>query len=785
MSTVALPENKTAAKESTTHNLPSLTESSAHNGPQHPHSNPLPEGEGVSIVAVPDPVSLAYDEPVDRIEFNFGVDRRRVLQTLGAGLLIAVTEPLWAQVNEEDALRREAAQRKGGGKGGVRGGGQPKVAARLHIGADGKVTLLTGKVECGQGSRTEFTEAAAEELRLPVSAITLVMADTALVPNDGLTAGSGSTPNTVPSIRRAAAATRQILIGLAAKGWNVEPSEVEVRDGRVIHTASNRDATYADLASSADAAKAFDDVPAQVEVTPVKSWKVMGVPTPRPNREELVNGKHVYPSDITRPGMLYGKVLRAPSFGLQSKPAKLKSVDLNVAKAMDGVVVTKDGDFVGVAAPTTFRANQALEAIAATAEWEHPSHPDSDQLFEHLEKTARGGVSKNPNADEMAAAAKTVKQDYHVAYIQHCPMEPRSQVAEWEGDKLTVWTASQNPFGVQGELARAFSIPQEKVRVIVPDFGGGFGGKHSGESAIEAARLAKEAGKPVLLHWTRAEEFTWAYFRAAALVKAEASLDSDGNITSWYFVNINPPERSAVDPPYRVGKKFAQMQAAAAPLRHGSYRALSATGNTFARESLMDELAEAAGKDPLEFRLAHLDDPRLRAVLQEATSRFDWTTRRGKNVENVGIGLACGTDKNSVVAACAEVEVDPKSGQISVRHVCEVFEAGAIINPENLRTQVMGGVIMGIGAALREEMKFADGKMLNAAFSKYLVPRFDDVPELDIVLLDKPLPGRPDAPSAGAGETPIIAVAPAIANAVFHATGQRIRQMPIKLTATT
>ncbi len=743
-------------------------------------------GNGISIAAVLDPVALAYDEPVDRIEFSFGVNRRQVLQTLGAGLLIAVTEPLWAQENEEDALRKEAAQRKATGKGGR--GGQPKVAARLHISKDGIVTVLTGKVECGQGSRTEFTEAAAEELHLPVSSIVLLMADTAVVPNDGLTAGSGSTPNTVPAIRRAAAAARQLLVDVACKEWSVDSAEVEVREGKVIHSATNREKTYVDLASADEAIKAFDEpAPARVEVTPVKSWKVMGVPTPRPNRQELVNGKHIYPSDIIRPGMLYGKILRSPIFGLQSKSAKLKSVDVSAAQAMDGVVVVKDGDFVGVAAPTTFKANQALDAIASTAEWEHPWHPDSTELFEHLEKTAKGGVPKNPHTDELAAAAKTIKQDYHVAYIQHCPMEPRSQVAEWEGGKLTVWTASQNPFGVQGELARAFKIPQDqvadKVRVIVPDFGGGFGGKHSGESAIEAARLAKESGKPVLLHWTRAEEFTWAYFRAAALVKTEATLDADGNITSWYFVNINPPEKAAVDPPYRVGKSLSRMLGADAPLRHGSYRALSATGNNFARESLMDELAAAAGKDPLEFRMAHLDEPRLKAVLETAAKRFDWAARRSKKTENVGVGLACGPDKNSVVAACAEVEVDPKSGQISVRRVCEVFEAGAVINPENLRTQVMGGVIMGIGAALREDMKFAEGKILNAAFSKYLVPRFDDVPELDIHLLDKPF-DRPDAPSAGAGETPIIAIAPAIANAVFHATGQRVRQMPIKLAPT-
>jgi isoquinoline 1-oxidoreductase len=214
------------------------------------------------------------------------------------------------------------------------------------------------------------------------------------------------------------------------------------------------------------------------------------------------------------------------------------------------------------------------------------------------------------------------------------------------------------------------------------------------------------------------------------------------------------------------------------PLRQGSYRVLAATANNFARESFMDELAAAAGADPLEFRLAHLDDPRLRTVLQQAAKRFGWRERVGQRQPDVGVGLACGTEKGSYVAACVEIALDRPNGRIAVRRVCEVFECGAIINPSNLLSQVQGCILMGIGPALREAMEFQDGKMKNASFSKYLVPRFSDAPELDIHLLN-----RPDLPSAGAGETPIVAVAPAIANAVFHATGQRIREMPIRLPA--
>ncbi len=651
--------------------------------------------DGITLAGFVNPADIAYDEPVDRVEFNFGLSRRTFVQMLSAGLMIAVGEvPLSAQ--------DQGGGKKGGkgGRGGGFGGGPPaKLAARLHLGKDGSVTVFTGKVECGQGARTELALAAAEELRVPFDKITMVMADTALVPDDGMTAGSGTTPRTVPAIRQGAATARKLLIDLARKAWNVDAGELEARDGKVIHKASGREQSYAELVSSEEAAKAFgNSAPGRIDLPGGTDWKVMGVPTPRPNRRDLVTGKHQYPSDIIRPGMMYGKVLRPAYFGFGSKPGKLKSVDVSAAKAMEGVIVVQDGDFVGVVAPTSYQATQAIEAIAPTAQWEQPPHVASKEMFEHLEKRARGGIPANPNADAMASAAKTLKQTFHVPYVQHAPMEPRSQVAEWDGDKVTVWTATQGPFRVRGDVARALQMPEDKVRVIVPDFGGGFGGKHSGESAVEAARLAKAAGKPVHLQWTRPEEFTWAYFRPAALIKAEASLDADGKLTSWYFVSVNA-DQSELQAPYRVPNNRALSVPSEAPLRHGSYRALGSTGHTFAREAFMDELAEAAGKDPVEFRLAHLDNSRIRVVLQEAAQRFNWEGRRAKKEPNVGVGVACGTDKGSVVAACAEVEVDPKSGQIKVRKVSEAYECGAIVNPENLRTQVQGAIVMGLGPA--------------------------------------------------------------------------------------
>jgi CO/xanthine dehydrogenase Mo-binding subunit len=701
------------------------------------------------------PLDSSDDEQVQALGYDFGLSRRGFTQVLGAGILIAVS-PVSA-----------LAQRRREGGRGRRGG---SVAARVHVGQDGVITVLTGKIEMGQGARAELTQAAAEELRVSPCQVRMIMGDTGQVPDDGITAGSRTTPSTVPAVRQGAAAARRLLVELAGRKWNADPATLEVLDGKITQASSQRSLTYGDLARSGEAARALQQaIPPGVTLSAVKEWKVLGTSFPRPNARDLVTGAHRYPSDHVRPGMLYGKILRPPSFG-----ATLKGIDLAPAKAMKDVCAVRDGDFVGVAAPTLFQAEKALAAIAETASWETTPQPSSKQLFTYLREHARGGAPENPFSSEMAVARQTLRQTYHVAYVQHAPLEPRAALAEWNDDHLTVWAGTQNPFGYHSELARAFHLPSERVRVIVPDFGSGFGGKHTGEAAVEAARLAKAAGRPVHLRWTREEEFTWAYFRPAALIEAEASLDDKGALTSWHFININSGG-AAIQTPYRV-KAQSRFVPSQPPLRHGSYRALAATANNFARECFMDELAHAAGADPLAFRLAHLDHPRLRAVLETAAQRFDWAKRMKNKTDGRGVGLACGTEKGSYVAACAEIELNRSENRFRVRRVCEVFECGAVLNPGNLVAQIQSCIIMGLGPALREEMQFEDGKILNPFFRKYLVPRLEDVPELDIQVLD-----RTDLDSAGAGETPIIAIAPAVANALFHATGQRVRAMPIRL----
>jgi isoquinoline 1-oxidoreductase len=366
----------------------------------------------------------------------------------------------------------------------------------------------------------------------------------------------------------------------------------------------------------------------------------------------------------------------------------------------------------------------------------------------------------------MATAAHRLKQTYTVAYIAHCPLEPRAALAQWTGGKLTVWTGSQRPFGVRSELSKAFQLDEKQVRVIIPDTGSGYGGKHTGETAIEAARLARSAGKPVKLLWTREEELTWAYFRPAGVIDVSAAVSKDGTVSAWEFHNYNSGS-AGIRTLYNIPNQKIEFHRSESPLRQGSYRALAATANHFARECAMDEAAHLAGMDPLEFRRRNLQDPRLIAVLNAAAEEFGWPGSRPA-------GIACGFEKGGYVASCAEIAVDRASGKVKVARIVTAFECGAVVNPEHLRNQIEGAVIMGIGGALFEAVEFGKGAIGNARFSSYRVPRFNDVPVLHTVLVN-----RKDLPSAGAGETPIVCVAPAIGNAIFRASGVRLRSLPL------
>ena len=671
--------------------------------------------------------------------YRFELDRRDFVKTLGGGLLVLL-------------VASELGAQESGRRGGFGERMPADVNAWLHIADDGAVTVFTGKAEIGQNIRTSLTQAVAEELRVDPSRITLLMADTAKTPFDMGTFGSRTTPTMNLQLRKVAAAARDVLVDRAAARWKTPRTAISVADGR-IHGAGQTSVGFGDLVKGQPLVAAVNDA---TPLRPPKDWTLAGTPLKKINGRDFVTGRHRYTSDLTRPGMLHGRIIRPPSYG-----ATLVRADLSAAQAMPGVTVVRDGNFLGIAAPTAAQASEA--AAAVKTEWTAGSGASSRTLFTDLK-------SAGNRHDERSAkpADPAIDVEYTIAYIAHAPLEPRAAVAEWEGDTLTVWTGTQRPFGVQSELTEAFHLPAERVRVIVPDTGAAYGGKHTGDAAIEAARLARAAKKPVKLVWSRAEEFAWAYFRPAGVIDVKATVAKDGAIAAWQFDNYNSGP-SGLATPYEVaGTRAENFHQSESPLRQGSYRGLAATANHFARETAMDDLAHAAGMDPVAVRVNNLKDDRLIAVLKAVADRAGWSARTPR----AGWGIACGVEKGGYTAACAEVAVD--GHDVRVKRLVVGFECGAIVNPDGLKNQVEGAVVQGLGGALFEAIEYEDGRLTNGRFAEYRLPRFSDLPAIDIVLLD-----RRDLPPAGAGETPIVGVAPAIGNAIFDAAGVRLRALPL------
>jgi nicotinate dehydrogenase subunit B len=704
-------------------------------------------------------------EPVlepERYEFHeapihhFALDRRDFFKFFGAGIMVFAAA--------KDAL---ALQESGGGARQNHSDELPKeITAWLHIGEDGSVTACTGKVEIGQNIRTSLAQSVADELRVPFETVRMVMGDTQLTPFDMGTFGSRTTPTMAPQLRRVAAAARDLLLQAAAKEWNIAPEKLVAANAKITDPASGRSIGYAELARGKTLTQ---NLPDEDPMTLASEWTVAGKSLPKVDARAFVTGRHQYTSDLRPTGLLYGKVLRPPSFG-----ATMTSCDVTAAQKLAAAVLVHDGDFVGAAAPSESEAEEAIAAIHA--QWKETPQPSSSELFSYLkqnvENSDREDLTQSGSiADGLARAAHRLESTYNIAYIAHAPLEPRAAVAEWKDGKLTVWTGTQRPFATRDALAEAFHFAKENVRVIVPDTGSAYGGKHTPDAALEAARLARAANKPVKIVWTREEEFTWAYFRPAGVIEIRSGVAADGALTAWEFHNYNSGA-SGIGTPYTVANQHIEFHPVRSPLRQGSYRGLAATANHFARESHMDDLARAVNMDPLDFRLKNISDSRLRDVFQAAAKSFGWPAKKTTPVQGFGIGG--GIEKGGYVATCAEISRDDYSGAIRVVRVTTAFECGAVVNPDGLRNQIMGANIMGLGGALFEAMAFNGGRITNARFSRYRVPRFRDVPDMEIVLLD-----RKDIPSAGAGETPLVGLAPAIGNAIFDATGVRRPTLPL------
>lgn len=638
--------------------------------------------------------------------------------------------------------------------------------AWVHVGTDGVITAFTGKAEAGQGTRTALGLLVAEELAVPPGMVRVTMGDTDVSPFDLGTFGSRSMPHAAPPLRAAAAAAFRLITETAADRFGLPPGSLTADNGLIAGPDGAPTASYGELVAGL---RRVEVVPSDAPVTPAADWRQAGRPTRAARAGDVVTGGKLFPSDLRLDGMLHGCVLHPPAHG-----ATLVSADTTAAAAIPGVSVVSEGGLLGVVAPDRHAASTALDAIRA--EWATRPGPRPDVLAQYLRdhpvhSEGWGGAFLEAQGDtDKALGNGAVRLDatYQTAYVAHVPLEPRAAVARWDGGQLTVWAATSTPFRARRELAADLGLDEDSVRVIVPDFGGGFGGKHGSAVALEAAVLARAAGQPVKVQWSRYDEFIAGYLRPAAVIDVASSADAAGQLTAWSFTNINSGT-PGIATPYRVEHKRLAYQPADSPLAQGSYRALAATANNFARESHMDELAAAVGADPVAFRLRHLDDERLAAVLEAAAAEIGWPGPDG-----IGTGIALGHEKGGRIATAAQVQVSD-DGTVTILRLVTAVDCGAIVNPDGLLNQVEGCVVMGLGPALFERIDFDGGRILNGSMAEYRVPRLADVPaDVKVILVD-----RPDEPSAGGGEAPILGVAPAIANAIFRACGIRLRSMPL------
>jgi isoquinoline 1-oxidoreductase len=687
--------------------------------------------------------------------------RRGFLKRLGGGIFVFVSLGDWT-------VAQEAGRQRGG-----RQGGPSDFNAFLRIGEDGRVTGFTGKIEMGQGPITSLAQMLAEELDTPLDTVEMVMGDTERCPWDMGTFGSMTTRSFGPALVAAAAEARTILMELAAEALQVPQEWLVAKDG-VIFDGRNKDLrrTYGELAKGKKIERHLQGKPTLKDVA---RYTVVGKPLLRRDGRDKVTGKAQYAGDLREPGMLYARLLRPPAHG-----AKLKNVDTAPAKAIAGVQVVQDGDLVAVLHEFPDVAEAALSKVKA--EFDLPATGVDDKtIFDHLLKTNPQGRAVAEGGDLVEGrklASKTFEQTYLNSYVAHAAMETHSALAKVEGNKATIWASTQNPFGAQNEIAQAIGLPANRVRVITPFVGGGFGGKTRNTQAVEAARLSKAVGKPVQVVWSRAEEFFYDTFRPAAIVKINSGIDAAGKVVLWDYDVLYAGERGAAQfyaiPNHRTTARPSGRQGGGGghPFATGAWRAPGNNTNTFARESHFDIMAAAAGLDPVEFRLKNLNDPRMIRVLKAAAERFDWTPAKAPSKR--GYGVACGMDAGTWVAMIIEVEVDAKKGTTQVKRVVCAQDMGLVVNPEGAKIQLEGCVTMGMGYALTEEVHFKDGKVLDTNFDTYELPRFSWVPKIETVLID-----AKDSPPQGGGEPAIILMGAVIANAIYDRTAARLFQLPM------
>ncbi len=683
--------------------------------------------------------------------------------------------------------------------------------AYIRIAPDNLIQLWITRSEMGQGVRTTLPMVLADELDADWKQIRLeqAMTDAQFKGISLRTSGSGSTVETYGALRKAGAAAREMLVAAAAANWQVQPATCRTSEGRVIHSPSGRHVTYGAIASSA----ARLEVPKNPVLKPANQLRYIGKPLRRTDGPDIVSGRAMYGIDTHVPGMKYAVMERCPSLG-----GKLASFDSSRALAIAGVrhvTAVRSGLAPGVAvvADNTWSAMKGREALSV--KWEFDPHPfDSDEFFQQMHSaTGQGGYPVRNDGNASAAitsAGKKLDAVYEFPYQAHAPLETMNCIADVRKDSCEIWVPSQCPDEARKEAAKMLGMPLDAVTVHVTLIGGGFGRRLFSDYLRETVELSQAIAEPVQLLWTRADDMRYGYFQPPSVERMSGALDANGKPAVWMHKSVGcdltmypatAEEKKnvrryaddelpwgAFDNPYNFPNLKADFVPLDAPVPTGPWRAVMYPARVFARESFLDEMAHAAGQDPIEFRLKLLapggivklgsqkiDRDRLARVLQLAADKSDWRKPLPHDSERLwGRGIACNVySADCYIAQVAEVSVDRQSQNVKVHRVVCAVDCGMVINPLGLDGQVESGITWGLSATLHGKIDFQNGRAVQSSYADFVVLGIDEAPTIETHIAPSELP------PGGFGETAVPPVAPAVANAIFAATGKRMRQLPI------
>jgi len=724
-----------------------------------------------------------------------GVSRRRFTQSLGIVLASFVLAP-----------RAVLGQTPG-----ISLRNNPRLGGWIRLEPDETVVVFTGKAELGQGILTALAQIAAEELDIGLEKIRMVSADTSRGPDEQYTFGSQSIEQSGSAIRTASAEARSILVAAGARRFGVRTEELQVSNG-TIASPDGRRATFWEIAS-ADPDLLSGEITAAAAPKNPSEYSIVGQSVNRIDLPGKLTGSPAFVQDLRLPGMVFARVVRPPRYG-----AKLVSYDEAAVRSLPGVIaIVRDGNFLAVAAAREEQAIVTRNALASGARWSDdpvllPNIADLHQELRRL-RAETIIVGAAGQSEPVQGQVQRVSAEYTRSYLSHASIGPSCAVAWLKDGRMTVWSHTQGAFPLRGDLARVLGMQTSQVDVVHMPGAGCYGHNGADDAALDAALAARAlAGTPVKLQWMRDDEFAWAPFGPGMAMKVEAGLASDGRIVDWSygvwsnshamrpgqagavnllgawdlstpFVKSPPPhipqpfgdgDRNAV-PSYELPRKEIRNHLLLdAPVRNGSFRTLGAHGNIFAMESFMDELADVAGRDPLAFRLAHLKDSRAHAVLQAAADKAGWTPgKKGDGRHGRGLAFCRYKGVGMYAAAVVDVEVDRKTGIVKVNRVVMAADIGRVVNPDGAKNQLEGGIVQAVSLTLKEQVAFDRREITNRDWSGYPILTFPEIPRIEIILVDR------GDPSLGAGEGSLPPTSAALANAFAHATGRRLRELPM------